>query len=503
MNWLPPPPPASSFQTWPSPAEDWAPLVNSARELRKRVQSGGHLTDARAHARAVLEADDEPGFRDHAARGPGMRRAILTVWTEDRDLAQRTMSIERINTVAGEQVGLSRMGLLQFLALHLEHFSSVQQWDGLLFNSIQHALQSQASRMLHQRTSGVLQTLTHHTEVLTGTAAPHALARRAADTGQPLDEVFKTMHLEPYRNTEFGTAAVTQYFLAAIEDADPSLPHDFLSELQDTSLTATVMPDGRAFGHHAVEALASKSTVPCETWVDAILGIAGDPRLKQSSTWVQWWREISAQAHTSVTAWLSRRDLELFLTAFETFTQEAHLEDAQRMFEDRRHFITGLLEEGLIKETRLFLGGVALGALERQLDRDFTATITEILGNRQEAGPKAVVAMDCGSFQLVEGSHNFQLWVYTGERVEQLFDRSRRHETLPFLRSEVPRLAETGSTGGRRRHQSFRHKGSTWQVNALRFLVDRGIQVPSLKRLMPRATYNEYRRRHGTPFDLL
>ncbi|GAB3188055.1 EH signature domain-containing protein [Nesterenkonia suensis] len=503
MSWLPAPPSARSFADWDSLPEEWTPLVESSRKLRERVHSGGHLVDARAEARKALERDDEEHVQALIAQGPGMRRAVLAAWGEDKDLARQTMTVKRIRAVAGRRSHLSPMGVLQLLTLHLEYFTSLQQWDPQLARAVQSALQSQAARLPGSRVSGLLKALSSNAPVLASAAAPRTLARHAQERGRALDELISSWNLGSYRHSEFGAALAAEYFLARIASADPSVPHDFLQELVEPALHGTIMSDGRALGHHAVEAMSRPAAVPCDAWIEAILAIAGDPRLRNSSSWFQWWREIDDGARGTVTSWLSRRDLELFLNAYENFIESTNLDDERRMFEDRKYFIKGLLEAGMVRETRLFMGQVAGDYVKTLVDRSLASSITPLLGARGEVATLVVIAMDCGEFQLVEGSHNFQLWAYTGPRVEELFDRSQEGVRLAFFRQDVPEAADLRAPGRLRVRQSFRHRGSTWQVNALQFLAVRHIPIPSLKRLMSPESYDEYRRIHGTPYELL
>lgn len=497
-----PPQADALFADPPAFADEWTPVIEACRETSQRISGSGHLKDLKAEALAVLRTDDDEQLRIFAERGMGMRRAVLSLWATDRALAEQTMTASRVQQVAGREVRLSRSGVHELLTIHLSYFTSSQHWKEGLFETLRKALAAQCHAItVPLPEDSPLLAARNNSQLLIGADGPERVSTLLIEQDQSLASYLTARGLQTYRDSEFGRALVAQYFLRRIETADPSRPHEFLTELRTSEMLESLMDDGRYFGHHAVEALASHREVPHEAWIDTVLAIAGDPRLKATPQWHKWWRSTSSDAAAAVVSWLSRRDLQLFLEAFEEFA--GNQDDIQRMFEDRKYFIEGLLEEGIIRETHLFLGSVALGHLQRRLASDLSASITEITGNRQEAGPKAVIAMDCGDFQLVEGSHNFQLWVYAEEHVEELFDRAQDGVSLRYFTRQVPDGVEERRTGPLKAHRSFRHKGTTWQKNALEFLVDRGIAVPSIRRLMSPQAFDELKRIHGTPLELL
>lgn len=483
-------------------ADEWTPVIESSRETSQRIGGTAHLKDLKAEALSVLQSDDDEQLRIFAERGMGTRRAVLSLWATDKALAEQTMSASRVRQVAGWPVRLSRSGVHELLTIHLSYFTSSQRWQEGLFKTLREALADQC----HAITAPLpedspLLAVQNDRKLLIGAKGPERVSTQLIEQDQSLASYLTARGLQTYRDSEYGRALIAQYFLRRIKTAEPSRPHEFLIELRTSEMLESLMDDGRYFGHHAVEALAAHHQVPHESWIDTVLAIAGDPRLKATPQWHKWWGSTSADAAAAVVGWLSRRDLQLFLEAFEEFA--GNQDNIQRMFEDRKYFIEGLLEEGIIRETHLFLGSVALSHLQRRLTSDLNASITEITGNRHEAGPKAVIAMDCGDFQLVEGSHNFQLWVYAAEHVEELFDRGQDGVSLRYFTRQVPYGVEERNAGPLKAHRSFPHQGTTWQKNALEFLVDRGIAVPSIRRLMSPQAFDELKRIHGTPLELL
>lgn len=487
--------------------EGWDRLVERTAALRKRVAAKGSLGDAREDARNALDLSSDEEFSGLVSASATVRRAVLMLWAEDRALAEKTLTPTRFNVVAGPSVQLSTMGISALLILYLTHFSSMNRWHRGVRAEVEKALHHHRKWMGRSRLlSDALRTLRDEDSQLLSAEGPDLIARRAMRERTPLDTIITELGLAAYRSSEFGAATAMHYFLQRIDSADPQKHHSFLDELRQSESLRTRMPqDGRLLGHHAVEALAERGNDlgASDHWMDTILAIAGDPRLRHSEAWTTWWGSISDSARDATIRWLGRRDLQLFLDAYQRFLDSSSLEDARRMFEDRKVFLEGLLGLDLVKETRLFAGDIARQDIRALAGADVLKTITPLAGSRMEAGATAVIAIDCGHFQLVEGSHNFQLWVYYGARIETLFDRSQAAVPLTFFRKTVPEQGATTTTrGSGTDHQSFRHRGSTWQVNALEFLHRRGVSLP-VHALMSQSSFEEYVRLHGTPVELL
>jgi glycyl-tRNA synthetase beta subunit len=89
--------------------------------------------------------------------------------------------------------------------------------------------------------------------------------------------------------------------------------------------------------------------------------------------------------------------------------------------------------------------------------------------------------LTCDGFTVVEGSHNFRIYLYAGDPVPMLVDRRRRAYMLTDFKDTVPgRHREIHGDG---RQVRYGHN-ETWQPKALAFLRSIGVAVD------PRAVYS-------------
>lgn len=489
------------------PLQGWAALIQDTKTLRTKVATTGALHDARPLALAALSLASEGEFLQKVRNSAPVRRAVLVLWAEDGALAEKTLTKARLQAVAGPSAPLSTMGKTSLLSLYLTYFTSMNRWRQGLRNAVEKSLRHHLQHPGRARlVSKALTAMSRENCRLISKDGPSLIAKRIAREKKDLDTVLGEFGLDAYRSSEFGAEIAERYFLKRIDLVDPQGTYKILDELRASdSLFMRLPSDGRLLGHHAVEKLAlrAKPHGASDHWMGTILAIAGDPRFRHSDKWTRWWGSISQDAQDITVRWLGRQDLKLFLDAYERFIDNPHLDDARRMFEDRKVFIEGLLELDLVRETRLFIGEIAGQEIRASAGAELAKTFTSLEGSRAEAGVTAVVAIDCGDFQVVEGSHNFRLWVYTGARVPELFDRSQEAVPLKFFRTTIPaKAAAIADDSTRRSHIAVSHQGFSWQAKALKFLHDRGVSLP-IQRLTTAETFEEYCRRHGTPVELL
>src|SRR5690606_913390 len=108
-----------------------------------------------------------------------------------------------------------------------------------------------------------------------------------------------------------------------------------------------------------------------QSWQSAILSIAGDPRVpKTSRNFQRWWVLLGEKRIGLMRGWLSRLDLKLFLKLLEQSAKDGSVSDMERMFESRRLFMEGLVEQGLVTNSRLFLSAHAEAYLKSNFNKD-------------------------------------------------------------------------------------------------------------------------------------
>lgn len=427
---------------------------------------------------------------------PRAARALVTAWSRHEDAARATMTPELVVGVVdahGERVPLLLAEGL--MALYLQRFDELDDWADGLFAATAKAVHAAATRA-STRSDHTLVAAYHANLAYLGTATgPRDLARKLMNDGHSLDDHLRETGIAGHDNGRFGTVARQAYYLEQLRRADHTTAEDsFLIEVTSDSVMRARGSEGLLFGHEVLDAMISdREGLPSDAWLGRIFHVAGDPRLEHTLQWQRWWAKLPPRVLDVATAWLSAEDLRLFLQAVENFGEETHNAELQRMFPARKKFLWGLYESGLVRRTRLILGSKAHNSIRRAVGPVRTS-ITPLNGSGDS--DRAVIFVDCGSFHLVEGSHNFKLWIYDGEPVSRLVDRQTRINGLD-LRTIIPtdhaRRHPWGSDG----HKAIPHNG-LWQARALEYLVETLGVALEPHRLLTSADYAELKLR-GLP----
>lgn len=488
------PPPFHARRWEPADVSRWSGLANEARSITNRAGVGRAFQEIMDRARRLLlDADmDAIVGQLHQRR---FARAVLKLWYDDSRLAEQTMRQNLVRALIETASPLSRMATITLASIHLKYFDELDGWDEGLFDLVRSSV---SASVIQQRPLAgvvdVIETVRAHPQLLVEANAPQKLALHLIKESESLTDFVERAGLLGYDHGRFGQLVRLHYFLERIQRADPSGEHDFLPELTSEMVAKASMSDGRYFGHAAIEALTDKpGQTPGAAWLGAILDIGGDPRLTHAPKWREWWAPVSEAARLRMVGWLSAQDLRLFLMAVEEYGRESGEEKLQRMFPDRKKFLEGLHSQGLVQGTRLILGNNARRSVIRQLGKALKSDIAVLQGDPR----KSVIFVDCGNFHLVEGSHDFSLWIYKGLPNKLLTDRRQRVYTLQALRTDIPAAHEKTNRSLNKAHTGIRHHGP-WQFKALEFLASWGIALPADK-LMSKAAYEAMKRGQGIP----
>ena len=213
-----------------------------------------------------------------------------------------------------------------------------------------------------------------------------------------------------------------------------------------------------------------------------MLRIAGDPRVPESSlNYQKWWAVLGSERVRSMKGWLSRVDLKLFLEILDDYGKSSGKRDMQRMFPSRKRFLDGLIEQGLVAHSRLFLSAEA----ERFLKRNFAAE--DLPDYATVSGSQTTtIYLQVGHLHMIEGSHSFAMRLSSDipEIPEILNYETRKfsHNKLTIMRDEVERII----------HTPYRF----WQHNAIQYMRNRGIYL-DVEKLFSKRDYRDYIATHG------
>lgn len=466
----------------------WSGLTASAQRMRRSAGRGSGFADGVVRARSVLETakpEEHPLLEQ-----PRIRRAVLSVWTDEADVAERSLRTSVFDRVTSLDDGASSLLIRALAQLYYRRFDQLDEYEVGLANLAGRRLAAHVGRRRKTDSGDVFRAIAEHPELVIGSRSPERLAEHVHRSGDTLDAVLYRIGLEDYNSGRFATLARHHTYLTLIKNADPAQPHSFLSDLTDGALHRAPAEDRRMFGHVVIEAMTtSKIVEPHPDWRNTIIEIAGDPRARGTRRWNEWWGLVDERNRARVIAWLATQDLHMFLDAVELYGERDGNEDLGRMFPDRKQFLLGLHDEGLIRETRLFAGGSARSSIRLQLGKDLRTDISLITGNG--APQLSAIYLDCGDFHIVEGSHNFKLWIYTGDRPQLISDWRAVAVSIESLRRI--HLDETSPCDGFV-HDAYRK----WISDALVFLADNQSWIPP-ERVTTSETYEHIKKNYVIP----
>ncbi|MCM0639531.1 EH signature domain-containing protein [Cellulomonas wangsupingiae] len=475
----------------------WELKAERAVSLSDRIGVGGNFGALVAQARALL-LTGQTELLASDARDRRFLRAVLTAWRDDPELARRTMKTDLLETIAPAG-GCTRLTTVTAAGLLLEHFDNLDEWQAGLFRSMTSFVHHAAAAQEVRSTPGVIEALRAPRSFLLDPAGPSRLAEELAAVGSEPLLWFKQNHLGAYADGRFGRATRDAFYLEWIARADPeSGDHSYLSRITEEAVarqrTETTGTDGRYFGHHVLEALTAKPTRhPSPTWLEALLAIGGDPRMRETPGWQRWWSRISGAGLARAQRWMQGINLTAFLDGVEAYARHTGNLDMQRMLERRRRFLIGLYEQDRIEDVRLILGDDIRMWIRRHVPAAAQDDVCRLRDSSKS--DTAVIYVDCEDFALIEGSHVFRIHIFAGGPVPEVADRRVRVFDGSDLRDTFPEHFTRAHGDGR--YAAFSHDvGGAWLMKTLDFLRAQRVHLDE-PALMERNDYAALERRRA------
>nr|WP_240978382.1 EH signature domain-containing protein [Planctomonas sp. JC2975] len=337
-------------------------------------------------------------------------------------------------------------------------------------------------------------------EVLTAEDSPRRVASdiRARDLAPAT--ALATWDIDAYDGGRF-VRLVRQYlFLERLRALKIGADDDVLVEIRQPEVRDAPHVRGQTLGHAALAILIDRAdTYPGSVWRDVVLDIASDPRMTASASHQRWWSVLGDHRRDKVIGWLAAAELSVFLEVLTHFAQQDSDDTMRRLLPPRKQFLEGLLQLGVVRRSRLFLGD----EVRLYVSRHTPATRTWDWARLDDDKRRALLYLDCGDFHLIEGSHNTKLWLYLAHPGEAITD-PRRHSFMyrALTRALADRfqLAWQSKAAAGETSTGFRdvvHKG-LWQGSALEFLADAGIRVDP-QAVLNASDYQDLRQKRGLP----
>lgn len=330
---------------------------------------------------------------------------------------------------------ISKLSLLNLIGVYFDKYDSLVEQDNI--GDVCSFVKLRLSELREGRKETQLSRFKNHAPVLFDVKGPQKLVQRAVDLDVNLDTVFKELGIGHVSSGDFLEFCNRLYYVEMLRSIPLGEQHNILNQVTSKNVYKLSVNQNRRVGHEVLEILIERSAKGgagiSEAWLDAILLIAGDPRVpKTARRYMDWWAHISEENISRVRGWMSKVDLRLFLDVLEESATDA---DMQRMYADRKTVIEGLDNLGVIDESRLFLSGKAERYLKRMKDVDRLPNYKSV-----NSADTSMIYLRLGSKHIIEGTHSFSLkimdklpsklpiWDYTKEPVTLSMFRGRGFE---------------------------------------------------------------------------
>ncbi len=323
---------------------------------------------------------------------------------------------------------------------------------------------------------------------------PTFLAKQAIRLNTNFEQQVKNWKLDLYASGDFIKQSQLIYFVQQLQDIPANQPHELLQEVSQESVASSRYDSTDLVGHVALRILidrAPKQGVD-ESWQNAVIAIAGDPRVPKSHPrYMKWWSQLTNAQSKKVQGWLSKLDLKLFLEALEDYSKSSRDDDMIRMFPSRKHFLEGMHKAGTIVHTKLYLSKKADRYIRKNYKPEHVPDYSIV-----EDGDRSIIYAELTSGHMIEGSHNCQIWFYNNLHetapVLQFGRQSERYRNLTIGLSE--RMYEYGCEA----YDHFPHSPAnySWQRRSLEVLKGMGVKIRASD-VLSENDYSKYKRLYG------
>lgn len=323
---------------------------------------------------------------------------------------------------------------------------------------------------------------------------PTFLAKQAIRREVAFEQQIQQWKLDTYASGDFVNRAQSVYFVEQLKKIPVNKPHTLLEEVSKKSVSNSRYDSSDLIGHIALRIIIDRapSQNVHEDWQNAVIAIAGDPRVPKSHpSFSKWWSQLTPEQSKKVRGWLSKLDLKLFLEALEDYSKSSRDEDMMRMFPSRKHFLEGMHEAGTIVHTKLYLSRKADWYIRKNYKPEHVPDYSIV-----DDGDRSIIYVELTRGHMIEGSHNCQIWFY-----ENL------HESAPVLQFGAHRagyraltigLSEKMEKYGCEATDNFVHTPAnfSWQRRSVRVLKNMGVTIKASD-VLSGDDYNKYKRLYG------
>jgi hypothetical protein len=273
--------------------------------------------------------------------------------------------------------------------------------------------------------------------------------------------------------------------------------HGVLAEVCNPDVVNAPYSNEKLLGHEILEILIDRtgSNAISQSWQSTILAIAGDPRVPKSHPkYQQWWEVLGDKRVALMRGWLSRLDLKVFLQILEQSAKDGSNADMERMFVSRKTFMEGLLKQGHVAESRLFLSEEAVRYLNKHYRRDELPSFARV----SSTTTSMIYLNIANKVHMIEGSHSFKL---------KLMDKLPASANVTNYGVDRYRDDDFRTSIGYKYNREFSGWDGllelthdvhlNWQYRAIQYLRTKDIDIETGK-MIAQNRIREYKQKHGS-----
>ncbi|WP_283629101.1 EH signature domain-containing protein [Shewanella baltica] len=492
MLFLPPKPELAQFN-WERITKQWSSLTLQTKTIADGAGQGEEFKALEQQVSGFVVNGDVAQLNHTLLKRKGVR-VLTQLWIDKEEIRKGSLNEETIDYIQAKHPKLGMSSLMNLISLVYRYFDALV--DGNIFNKLTAWIKQQIAQRLDERkkSSDTILSVLNSAKWLFDLTAPKVLVNLAKQNHLDLSEQLKKLRLNELPQGRFLDVCHAQYYLDTLREIPVGEQNDILHELLKHDVATMPFEEGKRIGHIALEIIIDRSAgAPSEVWQNFVLNLAGDPRIANTAkNYREWWKPIGENRVKAVTSWLAKEDLRLFLGAIAEYANHTGDESLNRMFPARKRFLEGLYEHGFVRNARLMLGYQAEHTVKRVLGKSLTTSYIKLKAMPQTS----IIYLDCGDFHIVEGSHNFKLWIYMGLPSEKMTDYSLSELTHNDLTVRFPNEFSKNLPNGKK--CAIQHSPTSWQKNAIDFLTDNGVSL-DLEQLFDRDEYRRYVNRYGLP----
>jgi hypothetical protein len=323
---------------------------------------------------------------------------------------------------------------------------------------------------------------------------PKRIANDAIANNLTFQKQLDRLSLNTYASGQYLKRSHSIYYVEQLNEIPVNRPHELLDEVTIPDVFNAKYDDEQLIGHKVLDILLTRSPIQDvhDSWQNAVIAIAGDPRVPKSHPkYLKWWSHVSEAQIKKVRGWLSKLDLKLFLEALEDFSESSRDEGMKRMFPSRKKFLEGMHKAGAINETKLYLSKKAERYLKRNYKAEHIPEYSVVVD-----GDISIIYADLTHGHMIEGSHNCKIWFY--EYLDESAPVLEDGKQLAFYRDLTGGLNRKMSIEGHGALDYFQHSPSNfnWQHKSIQTLQKMNVNIRASD-VLSQNDYSRYKRIYG------